>query len=72
VAIVKHKYGHYFKDKKHLTKPHLHVYKVKVNDEGRLWVDEKEDATPIEHFFWEKSEREEHNKNFARIIEYLS
>jgi hypothetical protein len=61
VAIVKHKYGHYFKDKKELHKPHLHVYKVIYDDyTEKLEVDEGTHATPIEHFFWEKFEKKKH------------
>jgi hypothetical protein len=60
VAIVKHKYGHYFpkENEKELHKPHLHVYKVKYHHESEyLEVLEGEHATDVEHFFWEKHKK---------------
>ncbi len=67
VAIVKHKYGHFFEDKNELSAPHLHVYKVDLTFVIRDGVH----ATQFDHYFWKNYTDENESKNYKSLIRNL-
>jgi hypothetical protein len=68
VAIVKHKFGHFFEDTKFLSMPHLHVYKV---DHRTFTIRDGVHATSYDHYYWKEPSKEEDKNRYDRLISSL-